>query len=202
MFSRAVLALLGLGIAVPLVAAACLGNSGGPQARTSSDGAEGIPSVASSWNTNWAKRSIDLEELRAGIPRDDPRDAIPPIDAPQFETVAEAGDWLAEREPVLLFQTRGEARAYPLQILTWHEVVNDEVNGVPVAITFCPLCNTGLVFDRTVQGQVLRFGTSGLLRSSDLVMWDDKTESLWQQITGEAIVGDLTGATLEFLPSS
>ena len=96
----------------------------------------------------------------------------------------------------------GEAKAYPLAILMWHEIVNDELGGIPVTVTFCPLCNTAIVFDRRLDGEVFDFGTSGLLRNSDLVMWDRQTESWWQQITGEAIVGELTGTKLTFIPAN
>lgn len=155
--------------------------------------------VASSWKTDWSKTSIDLNELMSGGP---PRDGIPPIDRPSFETISQAGLWLKEKEPVIVVEFNGESRAYPLQILTWHEIVNDEVGSVPVAVTFCPLCNSAMTFDRRVNGEVNTFGTSGLLRDSDLVMWDRNTESLWQQITGKAIVGELNGAVLTYLPSS
>ena len=162
---------------------------------------DSIPSVAADWNTDWSKRTISLSELVVGIARPDPRDIIPPIDGPRFETVEEASQWLVDREPVVLLELEGKARAYPLRILTSHEVVNDEVGGRPVVVSYCPLCNSAVTFDRVVDGQVLRFGVSGLLRNSDLVMWDEQTESLWQQITGEAVVGELTGTTLEFIPS-
>lgn len=105
------------------------------------------------------------------------------------------------QEPVISFELNGEARAYPLQILIWHEIANDVVGGVPVTVTFCPLCNTALVFERTLDGVVYDFGTSGNLRNSDLVMWDRQTESWWQQFTGEAIVGELTGRKLKSLPA-
>ncbi len=78
----------------------------------------------------------------------------------------------------------GETRAYPLQILIWHEIVNDELGGLPVAVTFCPLCNTAIAFDRRVEGRTLDFGTTGKLRHSDLVMYDRQTESWWQQFGG------------------
>ena len=195
-----------------LVAAACVGagsDNGGPEspspASTDESAAreqpEGIPAVVG-WKTDWSKRSIDLRELRLGISLPDPRDVITPLDEPAFETVEEASQWLVDREPVVLLELNGEVRAYPLQIMTWHEVANDQVGDVPIAVTFCPLCNSAVVYQRTVDGQVLRFGVSGLLRNSDLVMWDRQTESLWQQITGEAIVGELTGTQLEFVPSS
>ena len=99
------------------------------------------------------------------------------------------------------FEINGDARAYPLQILIWHEIVNDTVGGVPVTITFCPLCNSGIVFERTGNGKVLDFGTTGLLRNSDLVMYDRQTESWWQQFTGTAIVGKMLGTELATLPS-
>lgn len=160
-----------------------------------------IPDVEG-WLTDWSKLTIDTSELIRGIGGSDPRDQIPPIDEPKYETVEDASDWLDDREPVALFELGAEARAYPLQILTWHEIVNDEIDGTPVVVTYCPLCNTALAFDRRVDGQTLTFGTSGLLRNSDLVMWDRESESLWQQVTGEAIVGDLAGQNLKFLSVS
>jgi len=129
------------------------------------------------------------------------RDGIPPIDNPTFESLAEASTWLQPQSPVIAFELDGIARAYPLAILTRHEIVNDVVNEVAVAVTFCPLCNSAVVFDRTMDGQVLRFGVSGLLRNSDLIMWDDVTQSWWQQFTGEGIVGIYTGTQLTLLPS-
>jgi hypothetical protein len=150
------------------------------------------------WKTNFCLHSVDYESLFSGGP---PRDGIPPIDSPRFESIESADEWIEELEPVILLDYEGEVRAYPLQILTWHEIVNDEVAGDPIVITYCPLCNTALVFLRpTIDGELLTFGTSGNLRYSDLVMWDRQTESWWQQFTGEAIVGDLTGTKLESLP--
>ena len=154
------------------------------------------------WPTEWSISSIDLGELLLGLRMIDPRDGIPPIDHPVFESVADASLWLDERVPGTLVLLGGEARFYPLGILHRHEIVNDEIAGVPVAVTYCPLCNTALAFDRRVDGHVLRFGVSGLLRNSDLVMWDDRTVSLWQQVTGEAIVGTATGAVLEPVPTA
>ena len=151
------------------------------------------------WDTDFSKRSVPLEEIFSGGV---PRDGIPPLDNPAFISVEEADPWLGPKEPVISFETGGDARAYPLQIMTWHEIVNDEVGGVPVAVTFCPLCNSAIVFDRRWEGKVHDFGTSGNLRNSDLVMWDRQTESWWQQLTGEAIVGELTGAVLTFLPAT
>lgn len=130
-----------------------------------------------------------------------PRDGIPPIDDPQFEDIAAGWDWLAAQSPVIAIQVDGIARAYPLAILTRHEIVNDEIGDTPIAITFCPLCNSALVFDSRVDGVKHRFGVSGLLRNSDLIMWDDQTQSWWQQLTGEGIVGVYTGRQLTILPS-
>ncbi|RMG69712.1 MAG: DUF3179 domain-containing protein [Chloroflexi bacterium] len=130
------------------------------------------------------------------------RDGIPPIDDPQFESIEEAAEWLQPQSPVIAFELNGDARAYPLAILTRHEIVNDVVGGEPVAVTFCPLCNSAIVFERTVDGDVLRFGVSGLLRNSDLIMWDDKTQSWWQQLTGEGIVGAYTDTQLNIQGSN
>ncbi len=150
------------------------------------------------WQTNFDRRAIEWDEVRSGGP---PRDGIPSIDEPQFVNFGDADLWLAAVEPVVSLEVNGVARAYPLQILTWHEIVNDEIGGVPVVVTFCPLCNSAVVFDRRVDGDVFEFGVSGLLRNSDLIMYDRTTETLWQQFTGEGLVGDLTGKQLDFLPS-
>ena len=124
---------------------------------------------------NWNKHSIDYDELLAGGP---PRDGIPSIDEPVFISPDEAAEWLADNEPVIALEIDGDARAYPLQILTWHEIANDVVGDVPVAVTFCPLCNSAITFDRRLNGETYEFGTSGLLRHSDLVMYDRTTEGL------------------------
>jgi Protein of unknown function (DUF3179) len=147
------------------------------------------------WETDFSKRLVPLDVVQSGGP---PKDGIPSIDAPQF-TPAEEVDWLDEREPVIVVEAAGETRAYPIQILTWHEIVNDRIGEIPVAVTFCPLCNTAIVFDRRLDGEVLDFGTTGKLRDSDLVMYDRQTESWWQQFSGEALVGELAGEELEQL---
>ena len=147
--------------------------------------------------TDFTMTSIDLGEIMSGGP---PKDGIPPIDDPQFVSIAEETE-LTETEPLISVSINGDARAYPLRILMWHEIVNDEVGGVPITVTFCPLCNAALVFDRRVDGQVLDFGTSGNLRNSDLVMYDRQTESWWQQFLGEAIVGSMLGSVLEMIPA-
>ncbi|MDP9373309.1 MAG: DUF3179 domain-containing protein, partial [Chloroflexota bacterium] len=120
----------------------------------------------------------------------------------RFVAAEEAGAWLEPREPVILLRIGEDARAYPLQILTWHEIVNDTVGGVPTVVTFCPLCNTAIVFERTVDGRALDFGTTGLLRYSNLIMYDRQTESWWQQATGEALAGALTGRELVPRPAA
>ena len=139
---------------------------------------------------------VPLSELRSGGP---PPDGIPPIDDPKFIPVADV-DFLAENEPVMAVDVGGDARAYPVQILIWHEIVNDTVGGVPLAVTYCPLCNSALAFERTVDERVLSFGTSGRLYLSNLVMYDRQTESLWPQAEGRAVAGVLTGTELDRLP--
>lgn len=166
---------------------------------TEDDRSERLRSLTRSWNTNFNLHSVPYDEILSGGP---PRDGIRSIDDPKFIANGEAADWLAGNEPIIALEVDGDARAYPLQIITWHEIVNDEVGGVPAVVTFCPLCNSALAFDRRVNGQVFEFGVSGLLRNSDLIMYDRTTETLWQQFTGEAIVGDLAGQRLTFLPTS
>ena len=148
-------------------------------------------------NTDFASATVPFDEIISGGP---PRDGIPSIDDPRFVDIVDAVD-LAPTEPVISLAIDGDARAYPLRILMWHEIVNDVVGGVPVAVTYCPLCNSGIVFDRRVDGDVLEFGTTGKLRHSDMVMYDRQTESWWQQFLGEAIVGTLTGTRLAVLPA-
>jgi hypothetical protein len=157
------------------------------------------PGAEREFSTDFSIHSVSYDEILSGGP---PKDGIPALDDPQFTSVDEVGDWLGDLEPVILFENEGEARIYPLQILMWHEIVNDVVGDIPVVITFCPLCNTAIAFDATLDGKVLDFGTSGRLRYSNLVMYDRQTESWWQQATGDAIIGELTGSQLTFLPTS
>ena len=147
-------------------------------------------------DTDFSRHTVPLSEFRSGGP---PPDRIPPIDNPKFVTPNEANFHLDNEEPVMAFELDGDARAYPLQILIFHEIVNDVVAGVPVVITYCPLCNSAIAFERTLEGVVLDFGTTGNLRNSDLVMYDRQTRSWWQQFTGEAVVGALAGRQLTFL---
>jgi hypothetical protein len=149
------------------------------------------------WKTDFSRHVVPLDQFQAGGPG---KDGIAAIDEPRFLPVAKV-DVIEPNEPVIELVLRGRARAYPIQILIWHEIVNDEVAGVPVAVTFCPLCNTSVVFDRRVGGQTLDFGTTGNLRNSDLVMYDRQTESWWQQFGGAGLVGRYAGARLEVIPS-
>ena len=152
--------------------------------------------------TNFKKSSVAIEEILTGGP---PRDGIPAIDSPKFVSADVASEWLEDQEPVVALIMEGMARAYPLQILMYHEIVNDEVGGVPVAVTFCPLCNTSIVFERALvqdgKTLVLDFGTTGRLRKSDLVMYDRQSETWWQQFSGKGIIGDLTHVELGRVPS-
>ena len=150
-------------------------------------------------NTDFENTSVDnWVQIMSGGP---PKDGIPALDDPTFVSVAEKSD-LMPREPVITLEIDGQTpRAYPIRYLTWHEIVNDQVGDIPVAVTFCPLCNSGITFDRRIAQGTLSFGVSGKLRNSDMIMYDRETESWWQQAIGEAIVGDLNGTELVSLPS-
>ena len=142
--------------------------------------------------------SIDIREITSGGP---PKDGIPAVDDPMFVDTATAGEWIEGAEPVVALKIGDDARAYPLQIMIYHEIVNDVVGGKPVSVTFCPLCNASIVFDRTVDGTVLDFGTTGRLRNSDLVMYDRQTESWWQQFNGVGLIGKYNEVTLDQIKS-
>ena len=165
-----------------------------------------LPAVAlagpEEWRREWprtdfSRHSLPYDEFVSGGP---PKDGIPAIDHPPFVSVAEARG-LVPHEPVISVAIGGEARAYPLGVMIWHEIVNDTVGGMPIAVTWCPLCNSSVVFDRRAGGRTLSFGTTGKLRNSDLVMYDRETESWWQQFGGDCIVGALLGAELKYLPA-
>lgn len=148
--------------------------------------------------TDFSRLAIDLDEVVSGGP---PRDGIPAVLDPSFIRASEETR-LDDREPVLTYiPDDGAARAYPIRYLMWHEIVNDVVDGQPITVTFCPLCNTGMVFDGQLGGRPLTFGVSGLLRHSDMIMYDHQTESWWQQALGEGIAGEMTGRTLTQLPA-
>jgi Protein of unknown function (DUF3179) len=144
------------------------------------------------------KHIVPPDQIISGGP---PPDGIPSIDNPKFISVQEASKQLEDSELVLGLNINGDIRAYPLQVLVWHEIVNDKVDGVSVAITYCPLCFTNLVFNRTMEdGQVLQFGTSGKLYNSNLVMYDRTSKSLWSQAMAQGIVGKYAGVKLERIP--
>ncbi len=151
-------------------------------------------------------RHMDVDVFpTALIPRDrivsggPPPDGIPSIDDPEFEPLAGV-DWIGDREPVLVLDLGGQTRVYPLQVMMWHEIVNDEIAGRAVTVTYCPLCNTGVAYVRNVDGRVLDFGVSGSLYQSAMVMYDRQTESLWTHVDGRSVVGELVGVELELLP--
>ena len=149
--------------------------------------------------TDFSKSIVNIEEIESGGP---PKDGIPAIDKPKFISIQQANQWLDNQEPVIVLTLAGQARAYPLQILIYHEIVNDELADIPVSITFCPLCNASIVFDRRVEGEVLEFGVTGKLRKSDMIMYDRQTESWWQQFTGKGIIGVYAGTELRQIPAS
>ena len=154
------------------------------------------------WKSEWPRtdfsiHSVDLTEIMSGGP---PKDGIPALIDPEFIAVG-TETRLSPREPVMTLELSDSApRAYPVRYLLWHEIVNDVIAGVPVAVTYCPLCNSGVFFDRRVDGETLTFGVSGKLRNSDMVMYDRESESWWQQAVGEAIAGSRTGQMLATLP--
>lgn len=173
---------------------------GGPLARGARAQAGGAPPF---WRAEWPRTDFSrsdvpfTEIMSGGVPRD----GIPALSNPKF-VKARAERRLSDKEPVITLELKGATpRAYPLRYMTWHEIVNDSVGGRPVAVTFCPLCNSGITFDRRLQGRVLDFGVTGKLRNSDMVMYDRQTESWWQQAVGLGIVGEYTGQSLRQLPS-
>ncbi|GAB5500492.1 MAG: DUF3179 domain-containing protein [Pseudohongiellaceae bacterium] len=154
-------------------------------------------SLAASFNGfNLENATIPNDEIVSGGP---PRDGIPALDYPEFEMAQEA-DWLRESDRIMGVAIDGEARAYPVRILDWHEIVNDRIGNQFIAVTYCPLCGTGMVFASNVGDQALTFGVSGLLYNSDVLMYDRNTESLWSQIMSEAVAGPLVGTPLPQLP--
>lgn len=148
------------------------------------------------WKTDFSNSTIDMNEIIDVIGPDQ----IPSIDDPTFLPIGEVSD-IPGIEPVVAFSHNGVSRAYPLRLLMWHEIVNDTIGGLDVAVTYCPLCNTSLVFERTLDGEAVTFGTTGKLRHSDLIMYDRKEQNWWQQFNGEAIVGIRAGEKLTALPS-
>ncbi len=156
------------------------------------------PGAAEEFRTDFTRHSVPYSEILSGGP---PKDGIPAIDDPRYETAADAGAWLSDAEPVIVVRAGPAARADPVRILVWHEIVNDELDGLPLAVTYCPLCNTAVAFRRTHDGRVLDFGTTGRLRYSNLVMYDRQTETWWQQADGRGLAGRYAGDRLEFIPA-
>jgi hypothetical protein len=156
-------------------------------------------SAASATAEEKEKSIVPLDQIVSGGP---PPDGIPSIDNPKFISVQEASKFLEDSELVLGLNINGDIRAYPLQILVWHEIVNDEIGSIPVAVTYCPLCFTNQVFNRTIDDgqEVVEFGTSGKLYNSNLVMYDRTSKSLWSQAMAEGIVGKYAGTKLERVP--
>lgn len=149
-------------------------------------------------NTAFDKGILSMDDIvNGGVGRD----GISPIDAPQFQSVPQAALWLDARAAVISVVIGDEARAYPLSIMMRHEIANDVIAGEPIAVTYCPLCNSAIVYKRTIGDAVVRLGVSGYLYNSGFIMWDDMTESWWQQFTGQAIIGEMTGTMLTVVPS-
>jgi hypothetical protein len=146
--------------------------------------------------TNGVKHLVPLDKIRSGGP---PKDGIPSIDDPKFAKAEDAA-FMSDDDIVIGLEINGDARAYPLFILVWHEIVNDKVGNTPVAVTYCPLCYTNQVFKRVIDGKEVEFGTSGKLYNSNLVMYDRLTDTYWSQALGQAIKGELTGLKLDIIP--
>ena len=162
--------------------------------------AEGIPKNRpfDEFITDFSNSTVPLEEILSGGPS---KDGIPAVDNPQFIRIEEANKTIGDSEPVIVVRYLEETKIYPIQILIWHEIVNDNIAGIPIAVTFCPLCNTGIVFESRIDSLDLDFGTTGRLRYSNLIMYDRQTETWWQQATGEGIAGKFTGRSLNLIPS-
>lgn len=153
------------------------------------------------WITDTTRSTVDLREFKSLMPRD----GFEVFNNPDFILKEEANDFYFRFEPVIAVEIEGEARAYPLNVLTFHEIANDEIKGIPISVTYCPLCNAGIVYDRRFKhgdnAYIFDLAVSGMLRKSDMVMWDKQTETWWQQLTGEGLVGELSGEQLDFFPS-
>ena len=159
---------------------------------------EGPSALETSSAPEFPPSLIDPNEIISGGP---PPDGIPPLDEPVFMDVVDALDTFEPAEAVVALEINGEAKAYPVQILIWHEIVNDEVGGVPVSVTYCPLCNSAVTYRREIRGVETTFGTSGRLFASALVMYDRATETMWTHFDGRAVVGLLAGEQLEAIAS-
>ena len=152
---------------------------------------------AQGWRTDWSNYILHPDSLT--VTGD--RDRIPSLDAPKFETIASASRWLSDREPVAVVSIDGDVRAYPIQIMSVHDIANDVVGETPVVVTFCILCGSAMAFDRRFEGQLLEFSYAGALNNSNLVMYDRQTETLWGQAVGEGLIGEFAGKRLTFVPA-
>lgn len=167
-------------------------------------GSDGTPRGTSAFRLAEAPASVthtlDLQYVRNGIGRPDPRDAIPALFEPQFVAARDA-PFLPDDARVIVVEIGRDTRAYPIDILDRHELVNDHAGGMPILVTWCPLCASSVVFEREVDGEVLTFGVSGYLYRSDVLMYDHQSESFWSQLGGAAVAGPRTGTPLRTLPS-
>jgi len=149
------------------------------------------------WITDTMKTEIDLSEISVVLPRG----SFQVLNYPEFINMEQGLNSYLSNEPVICIDINGKAKAFPLNILSVHEIVNDTISGIPFLATFCPLCNSGVVYDRRYNDKILDFEVSGMLRNSDMVMADKQTETWWQQLMGRAIVGELAGAELKIIQS-
>ena len=153
------------------------------------------------WKTDTINRSVELSEIQIVLPKG----SFPSLDQPKFVNKSDGMEMFFAHEPVIVVAINGVAKAYSLNILTMHEIANDELEGIPILVTYCPLCNSGIVYNRILnfkgEKEVLEFEASGMLRNSDMVMLDRKSETLWQQLMGTGIVGTFNEAELDIIPS-
>jgi len=176
---------------VTLVGCAQSNASSDPVGGKTTSSTEGPASIKV--DTQGRKYIVDPDKILSGGP---PKDGIPSLDNPKFVFVSEADRWIRDNELVLAIDYKGVKRVYPLQILVWHEIVNDTIAGDPILVSYCPLCGSGIAYRRELDGEAVEFGTTGRLYNSNLVMYDRKTDTWWTQIDGKAIVGELTGREL------
>jgi hypothetical protein len=167
-----------------------------PQTTFANSGESDMESELVMMETDGVKHLIPLDRIKGGGP---PKDGIPSIDNPVFADV-QSSQFMSDSDTVIGLEINGEAKAYPIFILVWHEIVNDRVGETPVSVTYCPLCYTNQVFERIVDGEEVEFGTSGKLYNSNLLMYDRLTESYWSQALGMAVKGELSGYQLNLIP--
>ena len=162
-----------------------------------------VSSYINSYQQESVRSESASENYKRDVPiiPDVPRDAIPPLDFPKYETVKEVNKWLLSSDFVIGVTIEGNARAYPVKIMNWHEIVNENISGKEIVVTYCPLCNSAVVFERNLGSQLLSFGNTGSLYESAMVMYDHETESYWYQVNGEALSGVLAGQRLIIFPS-